>query len=82
MSFRLCPPLARQEEKGAAPITAKPIYEHGEQMIPAGQHFNGNRTRSLGSFERFEAPTQRPGRAAMALTGRNTAAGSSFHGGI
>lgn len=45
----------RVKDKGLAADTVKLIYEHGEQMIPAGQYFNGNPDPQLGKFERFEA---------------------------
>ena len=35
--------------------TVKLIYERGEQMIPAGQYFNGSPDPQFGKFERFEA---------------------------
>ncbi len=43
------------KDKELAADTVKLIYEHGEQMIPAGQYFSGNPDPQLGKFERFEA---------------------------
>ena len=45
----------RVKNKGLAADTVKLIYEHGEQMIPAGQYFSGSPDPQLGKFERFEA---------------------------
>ena len=45
----------RVKEKGLPADTVKLIYERGEQMIPAGQYFNGSPDPQLGKFERFEA---------------------------
>ena len=45
----------RVKDKGLAADTVKLIYEHGEQMIPAGQYFSGSPDPQLGKFERFEA---------------------------
>ncbi len=45
----------RVKDKELAADTVKLIYEHGEQMIPAGQYFSGNPDPQLGKFERFEA---------------------------
>ena len=45
----------RVKEKGLPADTVKLIYERGEQIIPAGQYFNGSPDPQLGKFERFEA---------------------------
>ena len=45
----------RVKEKGLPADTVKLIYERGEQMIPAGQYFNGSPDPQFGKFERFEA---------------------------
>ena len=45
----------RVKDKGLAADTVKLIYEHGEQIIPAGQYFSGSPDPQLGKFERFEA---------------------------
>ena len=45
----------RVKEKGLPDDTVKLIYERGEQIIPAGQYFNGSPDPQLGKFERFEA---------------------------
>ena len=45
----------RVKEKGLPADAVKLIYERGEQMIPAGQYFNGSPDPQLGKFERFEA---------------------------
>ena len=45
----------RVKDKALAADTVNLIYEHGEQMIPAGQYFSGNPDPQLGKFERFEA---------------------------
>lgn len=44
----------RVKNKALAADTVKLIYERGEQMIPAGQYFNGSPDPQLGKFERFE----------------------------
>ena len=44
----------RVKDKALAADTVKLIYEHGEQMIPAGQYFSGSPDPQLGKFERFE----------------------------
>ena len=50
----------RVKDKGLAADTVKLIYEHGEQMIPAGQYFSGSPDPQLGKFERFEALPNNP----------------------
>lgn len=50
----------RVKDKALAADTVKLIYEHGEQMIPAGQYFNGSPDPQLGKFERFEAVPNDP----------------------
>lgn len=50
----------RVKNKALAADTVKLIYEHGEQMIPAGQYFSGSPDPQLGKFERFEALPNNP----------------------
>ena len=50
----------RVKDKALAADTVNLIYEHGEQMIPAGQYFSGNPDPQLGKFERFEALPNNP----------------------
>ena len=50
----------RVKEKGLPADTVKLIYERGEQMIPAGQYFNGSPDPQFGKFERFEAQPNDP----------------------
>ena len=45
----------RVKDKALAADTVRLIYEHGEQMIPAGQYFSGSSDPQLGKFKRFEA---------------------------
>ena len=71
----------RVKEKELPADTVKLIYEHGERVQEAGRYFDEPQTRSLGTLNALK-PYQRPGRAAIALTGRTAQPGAAFAGGF